>query len=666
MVVVPYMNSLDNPFIWDDSHAIVDNPTIRSLWPLWGPLQPPVETPVSSRPLVNLSFALNYAVHGLDVRGYHLVNLGLHLLTACLLFAIVHRALTTGMSSLRSPLHTSLTALLATLAWAVHPMVSEVVNYTTQRSDALGGLFLVATLFAAQRALGAVDRRPWHGGAAIACACGVLSKEFVAVTPLIVLLYDRVFAFRSCREAFAVRRNLYGALAASWMLVGAILVLRPHSTIGFAAGVDAWTYALNQAEMISRYLRQAVWPDALVLDYGLPRPLSLGTVWAGAALIAALVAASIVALFRWPRVGFLCVVFFILLAPTSSVIPITTEVGAERRMYLALAALTIMGVVGGAWVTDRLRPRLPRRVGDLLPAAAVAAAFAWVGTLGVLTTHRNAEFATAVTLWRTSVERWPQGRARISYAAALADAGDHESAISQLQLAVHDFPTARFTLGQELSVAGRYEEATRELSAFIAAESGAEDQLPARMLLASIFVKAGRFDEATAEFRRVVDLFPSNPVPRERLASLLFDRGNAADAAMQYRELLRHAPENAVWRARLGRALAVSGRLDEAEAAYRQALRVEPRTVEARTGLAAVLLETGHIDEAAVHAQAALALDPGDAPAHNILGAARAIRGRLDEAIAHFRQAIAIDSTYVEARNNLARAERQLAATPSH
>ena len=99
--------------------------------------------------------------------------------------------------------------------------------------------------------------------AAIACLCGVLSKEFVAVTPLIVLLYDRVFAFRSFREGFAVRRGLYGALAATWIPLGAILALRPHSTIGFAAGVDPWTYLLNQAEMIGRYLRQAVWPDAL-------------------------------------------------------------------------------------------------------------------------------------------------------------------------------------------------------------------------------------------------------------------------------------------------------------------------------------------------------------------------------------------------------------------
>jgi tetratricopeptide (TPR) repeat protein len=296
----------------------------------------------------------------------------------------------------------------------------------------------------------------------------------------------------------------------------------------------------------------------------------------------------------------------------------------------------------------------------VLPAAAVATAFAWVGTLGVLTTHRNSEFAAPVTVWRSSVERWPQGRARISYAAALADAGDHESAISQLQLAVHDFPKARSTLGHELNAAGRPDEAMRELSAFIAAEPRAEDQLAARMLRASIFIDKGRFDEATAEFRRLVELFPANPAVRERLAAVLLTHGNRADAAVQYRELLRHDPNNAIWQESLARALAFSGRFDEAAAAYRQALNVEPRAVAAHTGLAAVLLETGQFDEAAVHAEAALAIEPRDAPSHNILGAARAMQGRLDEAIAHFKQAIAIDANYAEARNNLARAEREL------
>src|SRR6186713_1845202 len=92
-VVLVYWNGLDAPFIWDDRTAIVDNPTIRSLWPPWKPLIPPLDTPVSRRPLVNLSFALNYSLSSLEVRGYHVVNLALHLLTACLLLSFTRRAL---------------------------------------------------------------------------------------------------------------------------------------------------------------------------------------------------------------------------------------------------------------------------------------------------------------------------------------------------------------------------------------------------------------------------------------------------------------------------------------------------------------------------------------------------------------------------------------------
>ena len=99
--------------------------------------------------------------------------------------------------------------------------------------------------------------------------------------------------------------------------------------------------------MIGRYLRLSVWPDALVLDYGLPRPLAGARRAAGRSSLLALLAATGVALVRWPRIGFLAAAFFLTLAPTSSIVPIPSEVGAERRMYLPLAALATLAVVGG-------------------------------------------------------------------------------------------------------------------------------------------------------------------------------------------------------------------------------------------------------------------------------------------------------------------------------
>jgi tetratricopeptide (TPR) repeat protein len=246
----------------------------------------------------------------------------------------------------------------------------------------------------------------------------------------------------------------------------------------------------------------------------------------------------------------------------------------------------------------------------------------------------------------------------------MSEAGDHESAIEQLRLAVRDFPKARWPLGLELSKTGRHDEAVRELSAFIDAEPRAEDQRAARMLRASISMDLGRIDEASAEFRRLVEWFPSDPVPRERLAGILLAQGNA-EAAAHYGELVRRDSKNLSWQLQFGRALGSNRRFDEAAAAYRQALSIDPRAVAAHAGLAAALLESGHISEASTRAAAALALAPGDAALHNILGAARATQGHLEEAIAHFRQAIAINPNYAEARRNLAQAEGQLEAMRS-
>jgi protein O-mannosyl-transferase len=140
-------------------------------------------------------------------------------------------------------------ALIATLLWMVHPLVSEVVNYTTRRTTVMAGVFLFATLYAAQRALGSRHQGRWRAAAVAACVLGTMSKESVAVAPLIVVLYDRSFAFPTFRRAIAVRARFYGALAISWVPLGALLVLRPHSTVGFSTTDTLWMYLLNQAQI---------------------------------------------------------------------------------------------------------------------------------------------------------------------------------------------------------------------------------------------------------------------------------------------------------------------------------------------------------------------------------------------------------------------------------
>src|ERR1700682_3104801 len=109
--------------------------------------------------------------------------------------------------------------------------------------------------------------------------------------------------------------------------------------------------------MITRYLRLAIWPRSLVVFYGWPLPLTLGDVMPAALLIVFLLIATAVAMRRQPMLGFLGVWFFVTLAPTSSIIPIATEVGAERRMYLPLLSVIALVVVGAYLAWDFVRRR---------------------------------------------------------------------------------------------------------------------------------------------------------------------------------------------------------------------------------------------------------------------------------------------------------------------
>ena len=466
-----YANSLSGPFLFDDENSIVRNPQIRQLWPIAVPLSPPRDTPVAGRPLVNFSFALNYAADGLDVGGYHVVNIAIHTLAALVLFGIVRRHLPAGA------------ALVCALIWLLHPLQTEPVNYLTQRTELLMGLCYLLVLYCAIRG--------WTRASIVACAAGMLCKESMVTAPLMVVLYDRVFVYGSFREAFRARRTLYAGLAATWLVLAAVMATRPRTSVGFDGLVTPWVYLLNQMEMIARYLWLTVWPRALVLDYGLPRPLTLGDVWPQALLLVSLGAATLIALVRWPRIGFLAACFFITLAPTSSIVPIQTEVGAERRMYLPLAALVVLAVVA----VYRLAPR---KTYGIVVATVVCLLLA-TGTI-----LRNREYRSRLSIAQTVVDRWPSGRGYFLLGSELVEAGRNAEAMVALRASARDYPGAHFALGTELLAAGKVDEAIVELEEFLRLQPDHASAVPAHDMLGRAYVSKRDPERALQHFAVVL------------------------------------------------------------------------------------------------------------------------------------------------------------------
>jgi protein O-mannosyl-transferase len=551
VVAATYANSLSGPFLFDDENSIVGNASIRQI-DAW--LSPPRDTPVAGRPLVNLTFALNYSAGGLNVRGYHVVNIAIHIAAALVLFGIVRRTLllpkladrfgrdSGSVETTAAPRRSAKReggspdlAMAAALIWAVHPLQSEAVNYLSERTESLMGLFYLLTLY--------FSVRGFRIAAIVSCAAGMACKESMVTAPVAVVLYDRVFVFESFRDAFRARGGLYAGLAASWLVLVALMLSTPRTSIGFDAGISVWVYLLNQAELVARYLWLTIWPRSLVLDYGLPRPLTLGDVVFPGAVVVSLIAATVVALRYAPMLGFLGAWFFLTLAPTSSIVPIATEVGAERRMYLGLAAVAV-GVVIALYRMLNSRFAVATAVICLL--------------LGVGTIARGQEYASRLTIARTIVERRPHGRAHFLLGNELIAAGRHDEAMAQLRLSARDYAGAHFALGTELLGAGRIEEGIAELQAFLRALPAHPNAAPARDMLGQAYLSQQKFADAAEQFSHLHEKIPSY-------------RGARND-------VLRN----------LGLALAASGRVLEAIPVLERAVEFNPQDGAARDLLSRV------------------------------------------------------------------------------
>ena len=187
------------------------------------PLSPQRDTPVAGRPLVNLTFAINYAAGGLDPRGYRLTNLAIHLLAALTLFGLVRRTLRLPSLAPRFGEQATNLAWVAALIWMLHPLQTETIDYVTQRTESMMGLFYLLTLYCSVRAL---EGRPgrWHVAAIVACAAGMACKESMVTAPVMVgavrlRIRRRSPALRKVRRVPAVfrpRRNLARPGGDSW------------------------------------------------------------------------------------------------------------------------------------------------------------------------------------------------------------------------------------------------------------------------------------------------------------------------------------------------------------------------------------------------------------------------------------------------------------------
>ena len=460
------------------------------------------------------------------------------------------------------------------------------------------------------------------------------TKEVMATAPLLVLLYDRTFLAGSFRSALRLRRWAYVGLAITWLPL-LYLVASAHGrggSAGFDSGISWWRYALEQLPAIATYLRLSLLPYPLVFDYGATIALHPPVVVASALMVAVLLAGSVWALVRRPEVGFLAASFFLLLAPSSSIVPVATEAMAEHRMYLPLIPLVVL-VVAGVY----------RWAGRFAVAIwVVIAAGLSFGTL-----ERNEDYRSDEAIWSDTVAHRPENeRAQDNLGYLLSRIpGRSDEAIVHYREALRlkpDFLEAHYNLAYALlSKPGglgeaifHYEEALRlnpNLAEVHFNLARALEEVP------------GRTNDSISHYEAALRLRPDYAEAHYNLGYLLRTiPGRSQEAVTQLEEFVKLRPGNVQARYILGRALQdAPGRMDDAISQYEEAVRLKPDFVEARCNLGNALNSLGRTQEAIEQYSEAARLSPNDATVHlNFAIVLLNDPARRDDAIAQLREAI--------------------------
>lgn len=643
---VAYANSFSGPFIFDDPSSITGNPTIRHLWPPWAPLIPPhASITAQGRPILNLSLAINYALGGTGVVGYHVMNVAIHAIAGLALFGIARRTLRTTTLPAALVAQADSIALAGALIWVAHPIQTEAVTYVIQRAESLMGMFYLLTFYAFVRAAQAANAR-WQFLCVGFCALGMATKEVMVSAPVMIWLYDRTFLSGSFGEAWRRRSRLYVGLFATWLLLGALVVSAGGNrggSAGFGVGVRWWDYGETQFVALVHYLRLALWPHPLVFEYG--------TFWINDLLRIVPEAVTIIALGSWGfwavlrrrPIGFMLGFFFAILSVTS-LVPGTTQMIVEHRMYLPLAMLSLGAAAFGFNV-------LGRRASPALLCAAAG--------LSILTLLRNHDYRSDVSIWRDTVQKRPANAlAHEMYGAALDGAGQHASAVTEYTTALKLYPRSAFAqdrLGEDLMREGKTAEA---ITCFENALQIQPDFIDAHNNLGIAFATSGHAAEAARHFEAALRINPEFADAHYNLGNLLSAAGDASEAIAHYETALRLRPDYFEARFNLANSEADSGRIESSIADYARALELRPAHPRAHYNFANTLAGAGRLPDAIRHYRRALEIDPGFTDAAYNLGVALQQSGRREEAISTYEAALRSNPGATDIQDALRRLRR--------
>ncbi len=613
-----YFNTLGNSFCYDDLATIENNTFIRS----WKNLPKLfhrdyflLSTETSWRPVVTLSYFLDFAFFQERPYGYHLTNILLHCFSACLVMLVFCRLFSWKMG------------FLSGLLFAVFPLNSEVVNAVSFREDQLVVFFaLVSFLFYLRWRKNDGFWFLLAGAFFSFLAC--LSKENGVIVPFLILGSEVCFPEKSGRK-IKKAAFFYGTALFFYLVLRFLVFPSPKKDTTSLLG-GSWLVTLLDIPLVyAAYFKKLIWPYPLMAEYHCLWPVSFSWEFAVKSfLILAGVLAVLFFFWRQDRIVFFGLFWLIAgLLPTSNLVPLFNPF-AER--YLYLPGIGFLIVVA----------RYLSQIRKIWLAAALVVFFVFL--YGSISFRRNYDWKDDVSLWRKSISqlRFPTARACLGLGSGLARKKELKSAEIQLRKAIYLKPgltQAHLVLADVLSDLGKKKQAIRHYLIAIKIEP---DLAVAYHNLAYTLEELGNFSAAINYYRKAVQLNPCYAQAYFNLGNLLGKQGLQKEAENAYRQALTIHPGYAQAYYNLGNLFLAQGRLSEAEWCYQQAVRYKPDYSQAYNNLGGTRLRLGKIPGAVSAFQKAISLQPSSGMFHFNLGLALSSNRNWEQAITEYNTAL--------------------------
>ncbi|MBF0331570.1 MAG: tetratricopeptide repeat protein [Candidatus Omnitrophica bacterium] len=540
---VVYSNSLHCAFHFDDVYTIINNSFIRdfsNLRAIWDFLP--------RRFFLYLSIALNYRFSGLDVVGYHIFNVSIHLISAMLVWWLTRLTLVTPVmrddhvngAGTGITRHADLVALFVGLVFVLHPVQTQAVTYIVQRAAVMATLFYVASLclYVKARLLkdGGSSLKLWgscYAGSILAAIVAMFTKEISITLPLSILLYELSFF----RMKSGLKWKFLAPFLGMMLIIPVTMKLTESAEVQLArgvmsdgpSGISSMHYLLTQFKVVVTYIKLLFLPLNQNLDHDIAVSNSIqepSTLISFLLLLSILVTAQRLYA-RYRLVSFSIFLFFLTLLPESSFFPIR-DVMFEHRLYLPMVAYSLFLVSGLYYLWGRNVIRAMFIVLTVILAS-----------YGALTYERNKVWKSELTLWDDAISKSPdKPRTHNNRGAALLDAGKLIEAIADYSKAIEldpDYADAYYNRGNAYRQQGNLSKAIADYSKAIELKPDCFDAYNNR---GAVFEKRGEFVQALSDYDHAIALVPYYAKAYCNRGEIYAKQGNAAQALAEYNRAL--------------------------------------------------------------------------------------------------------------------------------